>query len=106
MSSGAGPIRQRPGFLAETIPEDMSESLDNNCKGNPDKVLMQRILVFWRNHREVLRASTRQRLAARVAKHIAIQQSMGDNLISKALEAYIWTSWSWMSKSTSNKSRI
>ena len=80
MSSEAGPVvgtdsRWRPKFSAyiETIPEDASELLNNNRGNQPDKILKQRIMVFWRSHGEVPRASTQQRLLARVARHIAIQ---------------------------------
>ncbi|KAG5351405.1 hypothetical protein C0989_006576 [Termitomyces sp. Mn162] len=38
-------------------------------------------MVFWQNHVEVSKTSTQQCLAARVAKHIAIQMSLGDAMI-------------------------
>ena len=96
VSSEAGSVvgtdsQQRPKFSAyiETIPEDVSELLDNNRGDQPDEILKQRIMAFWRSHKEVPRASTWQRLLARVARHIAIQQNLGNNIIPKALEAYM-----------------
>ena len=65
-SPGAGPATlvarwQRSGFSAyiETIPEDVFECLGEDCESNPNEVLKHRILVFWRDHAEVPRASTR-----------------------------------------------
>ena len=58
-------------------------------ENDPDKVLKWKILVFQKNYGEVSGAFTRQRLLARVAKYIAIQQSMGYNPILKAPEEYI-----------------
>ena len=64
-SSGIGHVAvaadwQRPEFSAyiETIPENALESSDNNQEEDLDKILKQRIMVFWRNHGEALRAST------------------------------------------------
>ena len=80
VSSEAGPVVgtdswQRPKFSAyiEMILEDASELLDDNRGNWLDKILKQRIMAFWRSHGEVPRASTWQRLLARVARHIAIQ---------------------------------
>ena len=96
VSSGAGlavgtTSWRRPEFSAyiEMIPEDASESLDDNWEDHLDKILRQRIMAFWRSHREVPRASTQQRILARVAQYIAIQCSLGDNIIPKAPEAYM-----------------
>ena len=63
--------------------------LSEDCKKDPDKILEHRILLFRKNYVEILGASTRQRLAARLAKHITIQQSIGGNIIPKTLKGYL-----------------
>ena len=69
----------RPEFSAciETILEDVSELSDDDCKDDPEKILKWRILVFWRNYGEVLRASTR--VFGGDCKYVASVMSVGNS---------------------------
>ena len=67
VSSGVGHLAvaaywQRPELSAyiETITKNVSELSNNNYKDQPDEILKWRIMTFWRNHEEAIRASTWQ----------------------------------------------